>query len=89
MTSYNLKELNPRYAYLPYCAHMTKVGREHGKDIYETVLLKTYPAFPWLPETGNHINEDPVTFMELCAKEGLVKWETAEERELRLRSENV
>lgn len=89
MTSYNLKELDPRYSYLPYCAHMEKVGRENGKDIYETVLLRTYPAFPWKVGTGNHADQDPVTFMELCAQEGLVKWETVEERELRLKSEHV
>lgn len=89
MSSYNLKELDPNFMFLPYCAHMKKVGREHGKDIYETVLLKTYPAFPWLPGTGNHEGQDPVTFIELCAQEGLVKWETTEEREIRVKSENV
>ena len=86
----DLSLLNPIYEYLPYCAvFREEIDPVTHKKAVVTEFVKTYPAFPWLPETGNHINEDPITFMELCAKEGLVKWETVEERELRLRSEHV
>ena len=79
--------LNPLYTYLPYCAHIEEEKDPNNpKERVRVVhLLKTYPPYPWLPDTGDHSEEDPVRFIEMCAAEGLVHWETAEQKAERLR----
>lgn len=81
-----LNYLDPVYKYLPYCAR-TVERVVNGKKTKETIICKTYPAFPWKTGTGDHRDEDPVEFIKICASQGLVRWETAEQTRQRLERE--
>lgn len=78
----SLTTLNPNYRYLPYCASIKDVGTKQDRRL-EVTYLKTYPSFPWLPESGDHREEDPIEFIEACAEAGLVHWEMKEDAERR------
>ena len=83
---YNVENLDPVYKYLPYCLLMEEVGNGKGKHL-EYSVAKTYPAYPWKLNDGiDHSKEDPKKFIDICAQAGLVKWETGEEREARIKS---
>ena len=84
MPLYKLTDLAETCRYLPMVARIE--GSKKRGDLKVT-YLKTYPAFPWKAETGDHIEDDPVTFINLCADAGLVKWETAAERAARIGQE--
>ena len=81
---YNLAHLDKNYSILPLVAR-TEGSKEKGT--YKVEYLKTYPPYPWRADTGDHFDEDPVTFIDLCAADGLVRWENAEERAARLKAE--
>lgn len=81
-----LNYLDPVYAYLPYCSRIIE-RFENGKKVKEKIMYKTYPAFPWKSGTGDHRGEDPVEFIKICASQGLVRWETAEQTRERLERE--
>ena len=80
----NLSELNPIYKFLPLCASVERDG-----DNLVIKYYKTYPAFPWKPGTGDHRNDNPKFFIDLCEQAGLVKWEKAEERRQRLNETQI
>jgi len=81
---YRLSDLSETCRYLPM---MAKVEGSKKKGDLKVTYLKTYPAYPWKPGTGDHFDQDPITFIDLCAQSGLVKWETEEERKVRLEQE--
>ena len=78
--------LDPLYKYLPLVPHSEEVDdpANPNKKLRKVTLLRSYPTYPWLPDTGNHADEDPVKFIDICAQQGLVTWETKEQRERRL-----
>lgn len=78
---YKLSDLAETCRYLPIVAH---VEGEKKKGNLTITYLKSYPAFPWKDGTGDHLEEDPITFINLCADAGLVKWETAAEHDARI-----
>jgi len=80
----NTNDLNPLFEYLPLCAQTRETKDENGKTVSEVKYLKTYPPYPWLPGTGDHFDDDPQEFIDLCAAEGLVHWETEEQRKDRI-----
>ena len=82
---YNLAHLDKNYSILPLVAR-TEGSKEKGT--YKVEYLKTYPPYPWRADTGDHFDEDPATFIDLCAADGLVRWENAEERAERLKAES-
>lgn len=63
---------------------MARIEGSKQKGDLKITYLKTYPAFPWKTGTGDHSDDDPITFINLCADAGLVKWETAAERDARI-----
>ena len=81
---YKLSDLSETCRYLPIVAH---VEGEKKLGNLEITYLKSYPPFPWKAGTGDHLEEDPITFIDLCADAGLVKWETTEERDARIEAE--
>lgn len=90
-----LTDLNPIYHHLSYmkrCEHKRMVWDDNLKQnvtVYEGPLLKTYPPYPWKPNTGDHSNEDPIAFIDRCAEAGLVDWETESQRKAREERENT
>lgn len=90
-----LSDLNPLYRHLPYmkkCEHKRMVWDDEKKEnvaYYEGPLLKTYPAYPWKPNSGDHRNEDPIAFIDRCAEAGLVDWETESQRKAREEREAI
>lgn len=78
---YNLSQLDKNYQFLPL---MPRIEGSKEKGTYKVEYLRTYPAYPWKAGTGDHLNDDPITFINLCADAGLVKWETAAERDARI-----
>lgn len=81
---YKLSDLDPAYRFLPLVAH---VEGEKKRGNVTVTYFKTYPPFPWKSSTGDHFEEDPITFIDLCADAGLVKWENAAERDARIEAE--
>ena len=86
---YLVEHLNPLDRYLPDCAKMEEIDNPDNpkKKAIKVTYLRTYPPYPWLPDTGDHRNDDPVKFIDICAEAGLVHWETKEQKEARMRSE--
>lgn len=87
---YETYHLDPAFKYLPYCAHIEEIDdpAHPGKKLKKISYFRTYPAYPWkLGEGIDHSKEDPVKFINICAHEGLVKWETAQEKADRLERE--
>lgn len=90
-----LSDLSPLYYHLPYvkiCEHKRIVWDDVKKEnvtVYEGPILKTYPPYPWKPNTGDHRNEDPVAFVDRCAEAGLVTWETDAQRKAREEREAI
>ena len=80
-----LNHLDPIYTYLPYCAHVEiETNPQTKQKVIKTTLLRTYPAYPWHMDTGSHLNDDPIEFINACARNGLVHWETEEQKKVRL-----
>ncbi len=77
-----LNYLDPVYKYLPLCSRIVET-EVNGRKVKEVITYKTFPAFPWKMGTGDHRDEDPVEFIKICASQGLVRWETAEQTRLR------
>ena len=82
---YNVENLDPAYRFLPYCLMLEETGKKDKK--YNYSIAKTYPPYPWKMNDGlDHSKEDPKKFIDICAQAGLVKWETGEERDRRIKS---
>lgn len=82
---YVTEYLDPLYKYLPLVPHTEEDDPTNpNRKIRKITLLRSYPTYPWLPDTGDHTDEDPVKFIDICAQQGLVTWETKEQRERRL-----
>ena len=90
-----LEDLNPLYKHLPYmkrCTTKRMVWDDNLKQnvtVYDGEILKTYPPYPWKPNTGDHRNEDPIAFIDRCAEAGLVDWETDAQRRAREEREAI
>ncbi len=90
-----LEDLNPLYKHLPYmkrCTNKRIVWDDNLKQnvtVYDGEILKTYPPYPWKPNTGDHRNEDPIAFIDRCAEAGLVDWETDAQRRAREEREAI
>lgn len=90
-----LEDLNPLYKHLPYmkrCTTKRMVWDDNLKQnvtVYDGEILKTYPAYPWKPDSGDHRNEDPIAFIDRCAEAGLVDWETDAQRRAREEREAI
>lgn len=83
MNLFKLSDLDPAYQFLPIVAH---VEGEKKKNTLTVTYLKSYPPYPWKSDTGDHFEEDPIKFIDLCADAGLVKWETAAEHDARIKA---
>ena len=85
---YNVENLDPVYKFLPYCLMLDETGNGKGKkQKYSYSYARTYPPYPWKLNDGiDHSKEDPKKFIDICAQAGLVKWETGEERDARIKS---
>lgn len=90
-----LEDLNPLYKHLPYmkrCTTKRMVWDDNLKQnvtVYDGEILKTYPPYPWKPNSGDHRNEDPIAFIDRCAEAGLVDWETDAQRRAREEREAI
>lgn len=81
----DLSTLNPIYEYLPYCATFRdEIDPTTHKKTVVTEYRKTYPPFPWKRDGNAHENESPIEFINECARQGLVRWETKEQEQERL-----
>ena len=77
--------LDPVYHYLPYCASFREeIDPTTHKKSLVTEFRKTYPPFPWKRDGNAHEGEDPIAFIDACAEQGLVRWETKEQTQERL-----
>lgn len=77
--------LNPIYHYLPYCTSFREeIDPVTHKKSMVVEYRKTYPPFPWKRDGNAHENEDPIAFINACAEQGLVQWETKEQERERL-----
>lgn len=83
---YNVENLDPVYKFLPYCLMLDETGKGK-KQKYSYSYARTYPPYPWKLNDGmDHSKEDPKKFIDICAQAGLVKWETPEERQRRIKN---
>lgn len=72
-----LGQLDKTYEVLPFCACVSGSKRRGN---FSVTWVKTYPPYPWRPGTGDHIDDDPVKFIDECAQAGLVKWKLPDQR---------
>lgn len=86
----DLSTLNPIYEYLPYCVTFREeTDSATNKRVTVKEYSKTYPPFPWKRDGNAHENESPIEFINECARNGLVRWETKEQEQERMVAERA